>query len=313
MSRHREPKAASSAEAASHLVDARRCEDIAEADGLLPFHNHAAALRQAAEAYLSVADALPISTGGELQIERPDEPNLRSRLARPNRTSIEASQQRLDLLIDTDTVDLGLDLAETIGARDSLERMLAHQMALAHRLAMRFRRRAEQLIWQDGDPAMAGEASRGANAVARLMKAYQEGAQTLGKLRSGGRQVVTVQHVSVEPGGQAVVASQIERREGGLMPGIAATTRHQPHAPIGAAGLAQARAAERCGARRKYDGQPCQAPAMANGRCRVHGGKSPGAPEGERNGRYRHGGRTKAMRAERRLAWQVVRELFGLN
>lgn len=34
--------------------------------------------------------------------------------------------------------------------------------------------------------------------------------------------------------------------------------------------------APRCGARRKYDGQPCQAPGMKNGRCRLHGGKSTG-------------------------------------
>lgn len=30
----------------------------------------------------------------------------------------------------------------------------------------------------------------------------------------------------------------------------------------------------KCGARRQRDGEPCQAPAMANGRCRIHGGKS---------------------------------------
>ena len=28
---------------------------------------------------------------------------------------------------------------------------------------------------------------------------------------------------------------------------------------------------------------------MPNGRCRMHGGASPGAPRGERNGNYRHG------------------------
>ena len=33
---------------------------------------------------------------------------------------------------------------------------------------------------------------------------------------------------------------------------------------------------ERCGAKRKRDGQRCQAPAMPNGRCRMHGGKSTG-------------------------------------
>ena len=32
-----------------------------------------------------------------------------------------------------------------------------------------------------------------------------------------------------------------------------------------------------CGARRKYDGQPCQAKARQNGRCYLHGGMSTGA------------------------------------
>jgi hypothetical protein len=36
-------------------------------------------------------------------------------------------------------------------------------------------------------------------------------------------------------------------------------------------------------------GKPCRAPAMPNGKCRMHGGRSPGAPKGERNGNYRHG------------------------
>lgn len=46
----------------------------------------------------------------------------------------------------------------------------------------------------------------------------------------------------------------------------------------------------RCGARRKYDGQPCQSPAV-NGRvrCRLHGGaKGSGAPIGNNNA-YVHG------------------------
>ena len=32
----------------------------------------------------------------------------------------------------------------------------------------------------------------------------------------------------------------------------------------------------RCGARRKYDGKPCQAKALENGRCKYHGGLSTG-------------------------------------
>jgi hypothetical protein len=44
----------------------------------------------------------------------------------------------------------------------------------------------------------------------------------------------------------------------------------------------------RCGAKTRA-GPPCRQPAMKNGRCRLHGGKSPGAPCGQRNGNYRMG------------------------
>jgi hypothetical protein len=42
-----------------------------------------------------------------------------------------------------------------------------------------------------------------------MMKAYQEGLLTLGRMRTGGRQVVTVQHVQVSEGGQAIVAGAV--------------------------------------------------------------------------------------------------------
>jgi hypothetical protein len=45
--------------------------------------------------------------------------------------------------------------------------------------------------------------------------------------------------------------------------------------------------ARRCGAKTRK-GTACQAPAMPNGRCRMHGGKSPGAPRGNRNA-WKHG------------------------
>lgn len=52
--------------------------------------------------------------------------------------------------------------------------------------------------------------------------------------------------------------------------------------------LTRAQAAPRCGAKTRSKA-PCQAPAMANGRCRMHGGKSTGAPCGSRHGMYKHG------------------------
>lgn len=46
----------------------------------------------------------------------------------------------------------------------------------------------------------------------------------------------------------------------------------------------------RCGAKRKYDGNPCQAPAAnGKGRCRLHGGaKNSGAPKNNKNA-FKHG------------------------
>lgn len=45
---------------------------------------------------------------------------------------------------------------------------------------------------------------------------------------------------------------------------------------------------------------------MANGRCRMHGGKSTGAPKGREHYAYQHGLYTKEAVEERRL----VRELL---
>jgi len=53
-------------------------------------------------------------------------------------------------------------------------------------------------------------------------------------------------------------------------------------------------AAPRCGAKSKRTSLPCQSPAVKGYRvCRMHGAGG-GAPEGKRNGNFRHGARTKA-------------------
>jgi hypothetical protein len=60
----------------------------------------------------------------------------------------------------------------------------------------------------------------------------------------------------------------------------------------------------RCRAKTRKGGACC-APAMLNGRCRMHGGASPGAPKGQANGMYRHGRYTNEAIEERRelAAW----------
>jgi len=52
--------------------------------------------------------------------------------------------------------------------------------------------------------------------------------------------------------------------------------------------------APRCQAKSKQSGERCRGPAVRGKRtCRMHGGAGGGAPKGQRNGNYRHGGSTK--------------------
>ena len=65
-----------------------------------------------------------------------------------------------------------------------------------------------------------------------------------------------------------------------------------------------------CGARTR-DGTPCMAPAMPNGRCRAHGGLSPGAPKGNRNA-VKHERTTAQEIARRRDIAALIRRMHAL-
>jgi hypothetical protein len=59
------------------------------------------------------------------------------------------------------------------------------------------------------------ETCRLAGTATRMMATFQQGAATLQRLRTGGTQRVVVEHmqqVTVEEGGQAVVAGNVEQR-----------------------------------------------------------------------------------------------------
>lgn len=69
----------------------------------------------------------------------------------------------------------------------------------------------------------------------------------------------------------------------------------------------------RCGANAKRTQKPCQAPAMANGRCQVHGGKSTGprTPKGlaqSRRANWKTGYHSAEAKAERREFAQLFAE-----
>ena len=90
--------------------------------------------------------------------------------------------------------------------------------------------------------------------------------------------------------------------------------RDEPHVPWGWERLKAARAAPRCGARARSTGCACRNPAMANGRCRKHGGKSRGPVtargiERSRKARWVHGLYSRETIAARQEARILTRAL----
>ena len=138
-------------------------------------------------------------------------------LQSPSIVPEEASIRRTDLLLqdNLDIASMALDAANSIEAENSLEKMLAHQMALAHELAMKtgdaamheletLKNKQKNRHYHDEENI---EYQRLVNSTTKLMNAFNAHMLTLQKLRNGGNQTMTVQHVHVNDGGQAVIGN----------------------------------------------------------------------------------------------------------
>jgi hypothetical protein len=91
----------------------------------------------------------------------------------------------------------------------------------------------------------------------------------------------------------------------------------KPYVPAWKKALAAANAAPRCGAKTRRRGTPCQSPAMANGRCRIHGGKSTGPRTAEgieriRRAHWKHGLRAAEAIRQRKEGAALRREIRRL-
>lgn len=179
------------------------------------------------------ADDAAVGVGTELALHMAFDPGDRQAAAlvdtvrEPQIVTARASVERLRLLDGLAIVEQGVDTAETIKPRDSVERMLAHQLATAHTMALRFMLTAQEYLSRAHpddygnrrmDPRTAStEAARLAGTAARLMTTFQEGMNALAKKRTGGKQVVRVvhQYVQVNEGGQAMVAGSGIKAAGG--------------------------------------------------------------------------------------------------
>jgi len=132
-------------------------------------------------------------------------PHIVDTLEEPNMIGVVASEHRLDLAacVGSRVAESAVDAAQSAQAGNSLEKMLCHQMAAAHRAAMKL---LDKSLNSSLSPV---EMARLSNASARMMQIYQEALLTLQKLRTGGKQTVVVQHVQVSEGGQAVIAGSV--------------------------------------------------------------------------------------------------------
>src|SRR5947209_20477622 len=85
-------------------------------------------------------------------------------------------------------------------------------------------------------------------------------------------------------------------------------SNNQPRDPYWMRGLDGAQSAPRCGAKTRR-GTVCQGPAMPNGRCKTHGGRSPGAPRGQRNGNWRNGFYSQEAQGHRGRLRELIKKM----
>jgi hypothetical protein len=182
-----------------------RYELTRDTPALMPYFE-----RRAGE--LAKPEDLPEISGGEVLPS--DSSMIRDTLRSPNTTALDASIERTSLLESAGALEIGLDAAQSIGAKNSMEKMLAHQMAVCHESAMRMMAEAmnKPSFNQNAEMLMIKKV----NLAARLMDVYQKGFDTLTKSRTAGKQTITVKQVHVN-GGQNVIADKVTT--GGLKGG----------------------------------------------------------------------------------------------
>ena len=148
-----------------------------------------------------LADAKQVSQANGEVLPAPAEKLFHDTMAVPDLAAVEASLERSRVLMDmgVDALAMALDASASIKAENSLERMLGHQLAVTHKMAI------EQIHRAHGACSPDIEIKR-LNAATRLMSVYQQGLLTLKKLRQG-QQKITVQYVNVSEGGQAVIGN----------------------------------------------------------------------------------------------------------
>lgn len=117
------------------------------------------------------------------------------------------------------TVNAALAAVCGIGPRDETEAMLAAQMVATHGAAMELLRRAMQAEYRHN-------LQDAGNLAVKLLRTYAAQLEALQRYRGKGQQKVTVEHVHVHQGGQAIVG-HVETARG---VGASSKMEEPPHA-----------------------------------------------------------------------------------
>ena len=153
----------------------------------------------------------------------------------------------------TDARGFIVSVVRDLAPRDVVERMLAVQMATTHVAVVRAARRmagADHLAQLEAHTT----------AHTKLSRTFTVQVDALKRHRSKGQQVVRVERVNVEPGGQAIVG-EVHHGE-----------RGEPAMKDDDNPMDRPNSAPRCSARSKRTGEPCRAPAVTGWRvCYFHG------------------------------------------
>ncbi|QTH20814.1 hypothetical protein HRJ34_21200 [Rhizorhabdus wittichii] len=109
---------------------------------------------------------------------------------------------------DDVAVNAALAMIQAIGPKDELEAALAVQMAAAHALSLKaagWANRTENIV----------AATAGGNLSVKMMRTFTAQIEALARLRGKGQQTVRVEHVTVQPGAQAIVGDVHQHLPGG--------------------------------------------------------------------------------------------------
>ncbi len=99
---------------------------------------------------------------------------------------------------ESDSLNAALALIGAIGPRDELEGALAVQMASCHALTM-------EMLWKAKQASSPEYLQLTGNMAVKLQRTFTAQIEALARLRGKGQQTVRVEHVTVQPGAQAIV------------------------------------------------------------------------------------------------------------